>query len=363
MKRSFARVVFAIFALLLSTGLCVSRSTVAVAQVANPAWPSQCPLKLALMVDQSTSMTPRFDAVRDAARNVVDALRDKHSEVTLIGFGSGATVVTPLVDVADTSARDRLKNSVDDLGPLSGWDGGTNWEAALTTVRKMSVNVAVLLTDGEPTEYDTRVPGVGGEAEMPLAAAVVAADQLKASGTRLVAVGIELDAGAADNLAKITGPVQGQDYYPSDLTNLLHQLYAVIASACGVPVSTLPAPEPPSFPLARTVLGALAVLCLAALVGFLLHRRRRVAVPKTSGPTPIRVVDPTISHDDVLKRLGIGDSGVKPTESTQAAENAVVDDRTTPDAEKPETSQPARRSMSLDFLREDRGGSEEKGGR
>ena len=55
----------------------------------NPPWPSHCPLRLGLVVDQSESMAARFGEVREAASNVVDALRDKHSEISIIGFGTG----------------------------------------------------------------------------------------------------------------------------------------------------------------------------------------------------------------------------------------------------------------------------------
>lgn len=47
------------------------------AQVANPPWPAQCPLRLGLLVDQSSSMHSRFGDVREAARNDIDDL-DTH---------------------------------------------------------------------------------------------------------------------------------------------------------------------------------------------------------------------------------------------------------------------------------------------
>ena len=311
------------------------------AGVANPPWPAQCPLKLGLLMDQSSSMHSRFGDVREAARNVVDALRDKRSEVSVIGFGTDAEVVSAAVDVSDQAARRALKDDIDDLDThIIG--GATNWEAALAAVLPLDLDVVVLVTDGEPS-----VSGIpaGSITLDPLAAAVVIADRLKTAGTRLVAVGIELGAGAEANLASVTGPQQGQDYFPSDTAGLLRQLYEIVASACGVPLAALPTPEPPTFPLLAAILAALAALLLLTFGGYLLHRRRGGALPRPAGPAPGDVTG------DVTSRTTAGPKG-RGSIADPTIDHRGIMPIPAPPAPPAPPPPPTRRSRSLDFLRD-----------
>jgi von Willebrand factor type A domain len=268
-------------------------------------------------------MRGRFGEVREASKNVVDGLRDKRSEVTVVGFATNAAVITSAVDVSDQDARQGLKRTIDGLDA----DGGaTNWAAAMDEVYSLDLDLAVMITDGVPTALGN--PARDGVYEQePLAAAATAADRLKRSGTRIVAVGIELQPGADRNLAMITGPDRGKDFYPSESADLLQRLYEIVASACGVSITALPAPEPASFPLLETIVGAFVALLLLMLAGYLLRRRRGGLSrhPSIIRPSPRAIPDPTIYHHDI--RL---------------------------DPPQPGTTQPrpAGRSMSLDFLRE-----------
>lgn len=298
--------------------------TTAAQPTANPPWPAQCPLELGLLVDQSSSMSARFGDVRTATGNVVDALRDKRSEVTVVGFGSGAEVTMSAVDVSDDGARRGLKEAINDLDPHGGDGGATNWEAALTAVRPLGLDVVVLVTDGVPTALGNP-PRNGVDEQEPLVAAATVADQMKNAGTRIVAVGIDLQPGADQNLAAVTGPARGQDYYPSDTAGLLRNLYEIVASACGVPQAALPRPEPPSFPLAKTITGALVALLLLMLLAYALHRKRGGIGPRVAAVRSTRrhVPDPTIDHQDLRD---------DPAPATH------------------DRSGPVRRSRSLDFL-------------
>lgn len=265
-------------------------------------------------------------------KSLVDALRDKNSEVTIISFGSAAHTITPLTNVSVEDERHRLKDGIDSLDVLSGDDGATNWDAAFTALGQQRLNLVVIVTDGEPNAYGTPAQGTDNATDTrPLTAATTATDHLKAGGTRIVAVGIGLlDETATANLAKITGPEAGSDYYTSQVTDLLHQLYDIAAKACGVPISALPGPEPPSFPLAKVLLWATAGLLMVAAAAYLLHRRRRGPVSAASHSTPTsRPADPTIQHDDILREI-------------------------TGDRRAPGTRPSQKRSMSLDFLRDDR---------
>lgn len=238
--------------------------------VPNPPWPARCPLRLGLIVDRSSSMSARFNDVREAASNVVDSLRDKPSEVTIIGFGSSAEVIGPSVNVSDEDSRHQLKDQIGQLTAHDGEDGATNWEAALTAVRQPRLDVVVLLTDGLPNAYGNPVR----EGPAAVDAAVAAADQLKTHGTRLVAVGIDLGPEGEQNLRVITGSGRGEDYYVTDTAGLLRQLYGIVASSCGVPMEQLPQPEPPEFPWWQTIVGTLSGLLIIGLAALVLHRRR-----------------------------------------------------------------------------------------
>jgi hypothetical protein len=245
-------------------------------------------------------MDARFGEVREAAANVVDALRDKPSEVTIIGFGTTAEVIRSAVDVSDEGTRHELKDQINDFGTLGGDDSATNWAAALTTAGESSLDVVILITDGLPNAYGD--PAVEGPEAV--GAAVVAAERLKAGGTRLAAVGIDLDQEGERNLQAITGPIPDEDYYVTDTAGLLRQLYGIVASSCGVAIAQLPQPEPPVFPWLQTIAGLLACLLLIGLAAFLLHRRRAGSGPgPATGPRRSAVAGPAIDHSHLARRL------------------------------------------------------------
>ncbi|HEU5474856.1 MAG TPA: vWA domain-containing protein [Actinophytocola sp.] len=290
-----------------------SASATAQPSVPNPPWPSRCPLRLALVVDQSSSMSARFDDVRDAARNVVDSLRDKRSEVTIVGFGTTAEVIRSAVDVSEDDARHQLKDRIGELTAHGGDDSATNWEAALTVAGNARFDVVILVTDGLPTAYGDPVREGDQEA---VDAAVAAADRLKAGGARLVAVGIELRPEGERNLRIITGPTRGEDYYVTDTAGLLRQLYGIVASSCGVPITQLPQPESPEFPWLETILGTLGGLVLIGLAAIALHRKRsgREQYPARDRRAP--VAGPNIDHSHLVKQLRADDRNRPTTKDT-----------------------------------------------
>ncbi|MGW5723415.1 vWA domain-containing protein [Amycolatopsis sp. NPDC003865] len=274
---------------------------------ANPPWPAHCPLRLGLLIDQSTSMEPRFGKVREAASNVVDALRDKRSEVSIIGFGTDAQVIRSGVDVSDDDSRHQLKDQIEDLSVRDGSnDGATNWEAALLAAKGLDLDVAVLVTDGLPNAYGN--PVQQGDQAVP--AAIAAAGQLKTGRTRVAGVGIDLDQDGTRNLASVTGPIAGQDYFVTDTAGLLRQLYGIVASSCGVVIAALPQPEPPVFPWTEVLLGLLGALLALAAVAYGLHRRRGGSRtrPVPSGTSGGVTGHGRIDHSDLAERV----RGIRP---------------------------------------------------
>jgi hypothetical protein len=273
---------------------------------ANPPWPAHCPLRLGLLIDQSSSMEPRFDQVREAASNVVDALRDKRSEVSLIGFGTDAQLIEPAADVSDDDSRHQLKDRIGDLSVRDDDAGATNWEAALLAAKGLDLDVVVLVTDGFPNAYGN--PVQQGDQAVP--AAITAADQLKTGHTRVAGVGIDLDEAGARNLASVTGPNAGQDYFVTDTTGLLRQLYGIVASSCGVVIGALPQPEPPVFPWIKALLGTVGGLLILALVAYGLHRRRGGTGTRPAPASAGRGIADhgRIDHSDLTRRV----RGIRP---------------------------------------------------
>ncbi|WP_158846647.1 VWA domain-containing protein [Saccharothrix deserti] len=369
--------VFGRISAVLAAAVFLAPPAVAAQDVANPPWPARCPLELGLLVDQSDSMGSRFGEVREATRNVIDALRDKPSRVTVIGFGTTARTVQSDVDVSDTGLRRGLKDDIDQLDTGDSTGGATNWDAALATAESHGVDVAVLITDGMPTAYGD--PALDGP-EDPLAVATATADRLKSSGTRVVAVGIDLPPGGDANLAAVTGPQVEQDYFTGEQSSLLRRLYDIVASACGVPITALPQPEGGVFPWQEVLAATLAAALAIGLIAFLRYRRRRPvgAVGPAGRPARQRVEAPSaIDHRDLTEKLrdsatGIGTTGNDnrtagtgtgstdtSTAKTSAADTAdprsggtdtASTDTASTDTAGDSGSPPARRSMSLDFL-------------
>jgi len=312
---SMRLLIFAVFAAAM-----LMASPVAAAQdVTNPPWPKRCPLKIGLLVDQSDSMSARFEEVREATSNVIDALRDKPSQVTIVGFGTIARTVRAGVEVSRSDDRHDLKDAIEELDTGDSTGGATNWDAAFSAVEPLALDVVVLITDGMPTAYGN--PPLDSP-EQPLAVATATANRLKAAGTRVVAVGIDLRSGADSNLKSITGSQADQDYFTGEQSSLLRRLYDIVASACGVPQEALPRPEPGVIPWNEIGLALLVGLPLLALMAFWLHRRRRGAI----GDTPQRAEKQRVTAREV--------------DHSALAEQMRATKR----------APPSRRSIPLDFL-------------
>jgi hypothetical protein len=231
-------------------------------------------------MDLSESMEPNLEAVKQSARNLIDALRGTSNEVAVVTFGTDAVVAVPATNVGVDDERQRIKQKIDDLGIFRGNLGGTNWDAALTTARTLQPTVVILLTDGLPNVHGQ--PATGG-GQLDLEPAVRAADVLKNSGARVVGLGMGLLPANVGNLAAVTGPTSGDDFYQTDASGLLSKLYDIASKACGVPVAALPQPEPGTFPL-MPVIGVGVVAVIAAVGGGILLSRRRS--PTTVESTP-----------------------------------------------------------------------------
>ncbi|MCL9798327.1 vWA domain-containing protein, partial [Frankia sp. AgKG'84/4] len=270
---------------------------------ADPPWQSRCPMRVSLVLDLSPSMGDSADQLRSAAKDLVDALRGGQNVVSVVTFSGSSRVRVPPTDVSRDADRAQVKREIGKLkvdGLFS--SGGTNWQAGLETAAGLSPHLVILISDGEPT---MGTPSAGPTAatgryasNQPLGAAVEVANRLRDSAVRIVAVGIGSKASTVPNLAEISGPRAGDDYFTTDSSHLLRELYQIVSRACGIPVGALPGPQGNSFPLAKTLIAGLLGLVLLVGVGMLVGRSRsRPAAPhaprsrRASAPIPDRTID------------------------------------------------------------------------
>ena len=179
-------------------------------RVANPQPPLRCGLRIALVVDLSTSLryadTNGFQKSKEAANGFIDALAGTPAELALYNFASTAPANKagttsgknpPYISMQSQSGVNEAKRVV------SNWDynegnSATNWQEGLKQVQGQNYDVVYFITDGMPTTSSTiKSKGIGGEfvQESALNDAIDAANELKKAGTRVVPLMVDLTLG------------------------------------------------------------------------------------------------------------------------------------------------------------------------
>lgn len=217
---------------------------------ANPVLAERCDLDLAVTLDLSNSVTePQLAQVRTELADLAAALHGYPVRLAVQTFASRA----PATD-RPTEAPLRLTSLVDDAGVATvdehvaqiarpaTRDGGTNWDRALAAAADSGerYDAVLVVTDGNPTQYGAPPLGPGNSTDTAtIDAAVRSANLLKATGTRVIAVGVQDNlAGAAlaefrENVSQISGPGEGQDYHLSGFAKLRETLVGIVDSRCG----------------------------------------------------------------------------------------------------------------------------------
>ncbi len=189
----------------------------------NPPPPDACGRDIALILDLSVPPADEeaFELLKERASAFVDVLEGTPSRIAL--FTTTATSPAPrpvnanrpLTSVSTADGADQVRTWID---RLTSDQTGTNWAAAFTEVeaRAETFDLAVLLTDRSPTQFGN-AQGSGritrfAEVEQ----AVLAANAVKAEGTRVVAIEVPSLGGPAANLQAITGPVAAPQRGPFD---------------------------------------------------------------------------------------------------------------------------------------------------
>ncbi len=183
----------------------------------NPALNPSCGLDVALILDISGSVGADLPNLKTAANTFVDALVGTPSRMSLFSFswqtpGAGASTNYPsLTSVSAQSQANAFK------ALYSGWtsSGGTNWDRGLGAAAEANTganqfDVAVIITDGNPTTYNQPYQGTGSDNRFrETENGIFSANAIKAK-SRLIAFGVGAGANGANtalNLRSISGTV------------------------------------------------------------------------------------------------------------------------------------------------------------
>lgn len=179
-------------------------------RVANPQPPLRCGLRIALVVDLSTSLNfadPNgFAKSKEAANAFIDALGGTPAELGIYNFATGASAnpkgttlgqQPPFISMQSQDGVNKAKSVVSNWAYNPG-NGSTNWEAGLNQVKSQNYDVVYFITDGMPTTSSTiQKKGISGEYVQASALndAILAANELKKAGTRVVPLMVDLTLG------------------------------------------------------------------------------------------------------------------------------------------------------------------------
>jgi hypothetical protein len=232
----------------------------------NPAFPAKCGLDVALILDLSGSVGADLPNLKSAANGFVDALVGTPSRVAAFSFSytspaSGAGTNYPgLQPVSTVAGATTVK------GRYAGWTsaGGTNWDRGIDVAANATqhYDLAIVITDGNPTNWGTRVGGNGAEGSgsnnrvREVEEAIFSANDLKSQGTRVVAMGVGsgvTDANTARNLRAISGTTAYNgtneafaDYFQEpDYADAATALRSIALDTCEGSISVVKAIVPP----------------------------------------------------------------------------------------------------------------------
>ena len=193
----------------------------------NPVLTPSCGVgRVAILADWSSSVdvSPGYPVLRQTLDQVADAFAGTPSFLSFFAFGYQSLPVDhtpfPMSTPAGVQAFKDLYKGWGSFGTQ-----GTNWDAGLRAVAAVNPDLVIVLTDGNPTVWGAGAQGQGNASSNQLAdveAAIFAANTLKASGTRVVALGVGDGVAAASrgdlNLRAISGPTRftGSNHVAAD---------------------------------------------------------------------------------------------------------------------------------------------------
>lgn len=208
----------------------------------NPVLASRCDVSVAVAVDTSGSLGATGIAqMKETLDAFVDSFRGSAARMSIFSFsttspGAGASNHPTPLPVTTADEAEVVK------AQYQGWTsvGGTNWDQGLAAVANSGHDhdLVVLLTDGNPSAMGpTPGPGTGRiNSLQDVDAGVFSANQLKARGTRILAVGVGagvVSTASAANLRAVSGTTEGVDYVrATDFSQAAEALGEVVPGSC-----------------------------------------------------------------------------------------------------------------------------------
>ncbi|MDR6904696.1 putative repeat protein (TIGR01451 family) [Agromyces sp. 3263] len=182
----------------------------------NVAAPQQCGLDVALVMDLSGSVNSSIAQAREAGTTLVDALVGTPSNVGLFTFASSAPANNsnnqnrPITAVSTAAGAATVNGWINGLTAPT--NGNTNWDRGLhqVAVSPTAYDVAIVLTDGNPTVYGSETNPGDFTRVREVENAIFSANAIKAENTRVIALGVGNGVSNADtalNLRAISGPI------------------------------------------------------------------------------------------------------------------------------------------------------------
>jgi len=196
----------------------------------NPPLPNSCGIDIALIIDNSGSISSsELTAMKNAFKDFVDSfLPDTPTQMAVVRFNTNGDLVLDYNGDATT-----IKNAIDSVPTTNGF---TNWDDGLKEAQDEFDNSAkpdlyIFASDGEPNRYGDPAQGSGSGLDInALNVAIARANAIKLSGVRIITLGIGVTGGNAANLQAISS---ADAYYDSDFDVLADTLAALAEELCG----------------------------------------------------------------------------------------------------------------------------------
>ncbi len=216
-----------------------SASAAVTQSVANPSLSQSCGLDIAIVIDNSTSISnTEMNQMKSAMTAFTNALSGTPTQFSVTRFATNASVIQGF-----TSNITTVNNAINGV-PTNG--GYTNWQdgltkAASTLPNRSNPNLVLFASDGDPTASSAG-PNDTDQPNAHLAPAVAVADSIKTAGTRILALGI--GSPTVSRLQAISGPnvntgnVLTSDVITTNFSNLAADLAAFAKQTCGGTITT-----------------------------------------------------------------------------------------------------------------------------
>lgn len=213
----------------------VSAATTAPTPSTNPSLSQSCGLDIALVIDNSTSISnTELNQMKNAMTAFTNALNGTPTQFSVTRFATNATVIRTFT--SNISSVNSAINGIPDDGGTTNWEDGLT-KAGSTLPNRSNPDLVIFASDGNPT-----ISSAGGfNGDQPnehLAPAITKANAIKATGARILAIGIGNQL-STDNLKAISGPnvntgnVLTSDVITSDFSTLASDLATFAAQTCG----------------------------------------------------------------------------------------------------------------------------------